>query len=152
MTKTIPLILALSVSSLFAGYSMAFAKATRDISLGSQSATVRYLMEDNLKGYFEKDMTKSLSENNISVGTGKEITIVPIAMGPYYPITKSKQLLPKSKPLSEIDAFIVNFTPMFPVISLLCFHPFHKHVSTYFTRSFHLETVRETNRSFPLAV
>jgi hypothetical protein len=46
----------------------------------------------------------------------------------------------------------VNFTPMFPVISLLCFHPFHKHVSTYFTRSFHLETVRETNRSFPLAV
>lgn len=106
MTKTIPLILALSVSSLFAGYSMAFAKATRDISLGSQSATVRYLMEDNLKGYFEKDMTKSLSENNISVGTGKEITIVPIAMGPYYPITKSKQLLPKSKPLSEIDAFV----------------------------------------------
>jgi hypothetical protein len=47
---------------------------------------------------------------------------------------------------------LVNFTPMFPVISLLCFHPFHKHVSTYFTRSFHLETVRETNRSFPLAV
>lgn len=106
MTKTIPLILALATSSLFAGYNMAFAKATRDISLGSQSATVRYLMDDTLKGYFEKGMTQSLGENNMSVGTGKEITIVPIVLGPYYRLTKSRQLLPKSKPLSEINAFI----------------------------------------------
>ncbi len=28
----------------------------------------------------------------------------------------------------------VNFTPMFPPVSLLCFHLFHKHVSTHFTR------------------
>jgi hypothetical protein len=38
--------------------------------------------------------------------------------------------------------YTVNFTPMFPVISLLCFHLFHKHVSTYFTQRFHLETGR----------
>lgn len=106
MTKTIPLILVLTASSLFAGYNMAFAKATRDITLGSQSAKVRYLMDDNLKGYFEKGMTQSLSENNISVGAGSEITIVPIVMGPYYGLTKAEQLLPKSKPLSEINAFI----------------------------------------------
>lgn len=106
MTKTIPLILALSVSSLFAGYNMAFAKATRDISLGSQSTTVRYLMDDKLKGYFEPALTQSLSENNMSVGTGKEITIVPILMGSYYGLTKAKKLLPRSKPLSEINAFI----------------------------------------------
>lgn len=106
MTKTIPLILALSISSLFAGYNMAFAKATRDISLGSQSATVRYLMDDKLKEYFEKDMNQELKGNGISIGNGKEITIVPVLMGPYYQITNSDQLLPRSKPLSEINAFI----------------------------------------------
>jgi hypothetical protein len=46
----------------------------------------------------------------------------------------------------------VNFTPMFPRVSLLCFHPFHKHVSTHFTRSFHLETGCEMDRDFALAI
>ena len=34
--------------------------------------------------------------------------------------------------------YSVNFTPMFPLVSLQCFHLFHKHVSSHFTFMFPL--------------
>ena len=66
----------------------------------------------------------------------------------FHAINLSKRNLLNTRDIQIFSFISVNFTPKFPAISLLCFHVFHKHVSTYFTQSFHLETRCEMIRNF----
>jgi hypothetical protein len=104
MTKTIPLILTLFISSLYADYNMAFAKATKVISLDSSSATINYVMGDKLKKYFEKNLPENLKKHSIGVGSGKVITVMPVQIGTYEYITNNKMKLLNEVPISQVNS------------------------------------------------
>jgi hypothetical protein len=87
---------------------MAFAKATQDVEFEAKSVTIKYLMDDKLKGYFEKELPLVLNKNGIIQGEGIEVILVPIRMGRYVDIMTSKKILPEGKSKREIDAFFLK--------------------------------------------
>lgn len=107
MTKKILLPLMLLAVGASADYNMAFAKATKNIALGSDKASVRYMMDDELKGRFQKELSAELEKNGIHVAEGgKEITVVPVLLAPYFEMLGMEKF-PQSKSLQEINQYIV---------------------------------------------